>query len=132
MERTFARRAAVESLLYPLIVLLVGFGLATWLTPVLIPLFDDAAKVPNVFDLNEQAGVAQVREAGFRQVRSVPTCSSSVEFGFIREVVVDNDADPDDETSLVNAHSNDPSAPQIEISKGTPLLVKVGDGTVCS
>jgi hypothetical protein len=126
-----AGRSLLDGLIYPLIVLVTGFTLAAWLTPVLVPLWDGNARVPNVYDQSENAGRAHLEEAGFRNLTFHSDCSSSVAVGQIREVLVDNGAPIEDETSLVNKYVSGENTPVLEISKATPLVVKLGNGEAC-
>jgi len=44
---------------------------------------------------------------------------------------VDNGAPIEDETSLVNKYVSGENTPVLEISKATPLVVKLGNGEAC-
>ncbi|MFN8192347.1 MAG: hypothetical protein U0R78_18375 [Nocardioidaceae bacterium] len=129
-ERRSWGRSLIEGIAYPVVVLTIGVVLAAGVSPLLVERWDKNAPVPNVFDQTEAQARAALESVGFHVLRSEGVCSSSVGPGRVREVLVDNSAPVEDETSLVNK-STDRNALPLEISKDTPLVIKVGNGSPC-
>lgn len=130
-DSSSAGRSFVNGFVYPLCVLLAGLFLAAWLTPIVVPLWDNNARVPDVYGQTQDAGRAALDDAGFTNLTFGSVCSLSVANGRIREVLVSNGAPVQDETSLVNKYVNNQNTPVLDISKSTPLVVKVGNGRPC-
>lgn len=124
------RRSLLEGIAYPVVVLVIGAILATFVVPGLVGKYDNNAPVPNVYDQTEPQARAALESAGFHFLTFEEVCSSSVEPGQVREVLVDNSSLVEDETSLVNKSTNKNAFP-LEISKDTPLIIKIGNGNAC-
>lgn len=84
----------------------------------------DRVAVQNVYNLLEARGLDILKKQGFVNLRVLNVCSNSVAPGRIREVLLDNDANVADETSLVN----ELGSTGIEISLATKLAVKISNG----
>ncbi len=80
--------------------------------------------VQNVYNLPEARGLQIIEGQGFVNVRVLRVCSNSVSPGRVREVLLDNDANVADETSLVN----ELGSTGIEVSLETKLAVKISNG----
>lgn len=87
----------------------------------------DSVAVQDVYDLPVETGVDVIRGQGFTHVRTISVCSRSVGQGRIREVLLDNDAPVEDETSLVNRSGST----GINVPLTARLLVKVSNGQSC-
>jgi beta-lactam-binding protein with PASTA domain len=124
-------RSFVNQFVYPFFLLLAGLLLAAWLTPIVVPLWDANERVPDVYAQPEDVGRAALEAAGFDNLSFRKVCSSSVASGNIREVVVKNGAPAREETSPVNKYVNGVNTPVLDVSKSTPLEIKVGNGVPC-
>ncbi len=123
-------RSLVEGIAYPSAVLAVGVVFAAGVTPHLVERWDNSAPVPDVLGQTESQARAALAAAGFDYLAFEEVCSSSVGAGEVREVLVDNSAPVQDEASLVNMATHERGF-SFDISKDTPLLVKIGNGTAC-
>jgi hypothetical protein len=85
------------------------------------------AAVQNVYNLPEERALGILRKQGFAELRTAQACSNSVGRGRVREVLLDNDVDVADETSLVNQNGST----GIEVPFTKHLAVKVSTGENC-
>jgi hypothetical protein len=111
-----------DKFLYPVSVAIIAGLLIGWVAPLF-----QAVTVPNIYKAYEPFGLGQIRAAGFSSIEVIYVCSGSVESGYIREVVLNNDAVEHEETSFVTSAGTT----EIAISRTTPLLVKVSDPEKC-
>ncbi len=84
----------------------------------------DRVAVQNVYNIPEARALEVLRAQGFTKLRVWPVCSGTVPEGRVREVLLDKNARPSDETSLVNELGQT----GIEVPLVTKLVVKVATG----
>jgi len=85
------------------------------------------AAVQNVYNLPEERAMGILRRQGFTALRTAQVCSNSVGKGRVREVLLDNDVNVADETSLMNENGST----GIAVPFRTHLLVKSATGENC-